>query len=118
MNLGVAARVDNLVPGVYTGTVLLQFPPPLRNIEVAIRLIVTAGAGSKSSSEIRSADRCTASTLVPIFSSLVDNFQVFAAWPVSLEATVVDDCGIPLSSGSVVVSFSNGDPLVVADAFE
>jgi uncharacterized protein (TIGR03437 family) len=110
LNLGVAARVDNLVPGVYTGTVLLQFPPPLRNIEVAIRLIVTGAKGSKSSSEIRSADGCTASTLVPIFSSLVDNFQVFAAWPVSLEATVFDDCGIPLSSGSVVVSFSNGDP--------
>ena len=108
LNLGVAARIDNLLPGVYTGTVLLQFPPPLRNIEVAIRLIVTTG--SSSSSQTRSADGCTASTLVPIFSSLVDNFQVYAAWPVSLEATVFDDCGIPLSSGQVVVSFSNGDP--------
>src|SRR5262249_55189086 len=27
-----------------------------------------------------------------------------------IEVTVVDDCGLPMNSGSVVVSFSNGDP--------
>jgi uncharacterized protein (TIGR03437 family) len=108
LTLGIAAKVDNLLPGVHVGTVLLQFPPPFRNIELAIRLIVTSN-GNSGSSNIRSADGCAATTLVPVLSSLVDNFQVPAAWPVSLEATVFDDCGVPLTSGLVTVSFSNGD---------
>src|SRR5262249_4700887 len=38
-----------------------------------------------------------------------------AAWPASLEVTVIDDCGAPMTSGSVITSFSNGDePLSLA----
>jgi hypothetical protein len=33
-----------------------------------------------------------------------------AAWPVTIEARVVDDCGEPLINGSVTASFSNNDP--------
>ena len=111
LTLSIAATIDNLSLGVHVGTVLLQFPPPLRNIEVAVRLIITgSGSSSVSSNGTRDSTGCAATTLVPVLSSLVDNFSLPAAWPVSLEATVYDDCGVPFSNGQVVVSFSNGDP--------
>ncbi len=53
---------------------------------------------------------CTASKLIPVFTLLGDNFTVPAAWPTPLGTVVVDDCGNPLNAGSVVASFSNGDP--------
>src|SRR5262249_23272608 len=42
--------------------------------------------------------------------SLGSGFNVAAAWPVTVEAKVVDDCGSAAVSGSVVATFSNGDP--------
>jgi uncharacterized protein (TIGR03437 family) len=33
-----------------------------------------------------------------------------AGWPNPLEVSVVDDCGAPVTEGSVVATFSNGDP--------
>ncbi len=114
LTFSIAATIDNLLPGVHVGTVLLQFPPPFQNIEVAVRLIITAPPStSLSSSGARDGTGCTATTLVPVLSSLVDNFSLPAAWPISLEATVYDDCGVPftnINNGQVVVSFSNGDP--------
>src|SRR5262249_41914680 len=55
---------------------------------------------------------CTATRLIPVFSSIADQFNAPTSWPTALEAAVVDDCGAPLGSGSVVASFSNGDPPV------
>src|SRR5262249_27357923 len=46
---------------------------------------------------------------IPAFSLLGQSFVTAAAWPASLEVTVVDDCGNPMTSGSVVTSFSTGD---------
>jgi uncharacterized protein (TIGR03437 family) len=39
-----------------------------------------------------------------------DQFSLATSWPTALAASVVDDCGSPLINGSVVASFSNGDP--------
>jgi uncharacterized protein (TIGR03437 family) len=50
--------------------------------------------------------------LIPIFTQLGASFTTTAAWPTSLELRVVDDCGDPMIAGSVVVTFSSGDPLV------
>src|SRR5262249_51724274 len=47
--------------------------------------------------------------LHPALTTLPDSFQVSAGWPVALSAVVRDDCGAPLTSGKVTVSFSNGD---------
>jgi uncharacterized protein (TIGR03437 family) len=41
---------------------------------------------------------------------LVNNFSVPAGWPATLIVQLNDDCGSPVSNGSVVASFSNGDP--------
>lgn len=115
LTFSIAATIDNLTPGVHVGTVLLQFPPPFQNIEVAVRLIIVGPTSTSiSSNGTRDGTGCTAKTLVPVLSSLVDNFSLPAAWPISLEATVYDDCGVPFNTSGtnsgVLVSFSNGDP--------
>jgi uncharacterized protein (TIGR03437 family) len=48
--------------------------------------------------------------LLPVFTSLSDGFSILAGWPQSVSLIVVDDCGNPAITGSVVASFSNGDP--------
>jgi uncharacterized protein (TIGR03437 family) len=53
---------------------------------------------------------CTPTTLMPTVSTLGNAFSVSAGWPVALAASARDDCGNPHTSGSVTVSFSNGDP--------
>ncbi len=55
---------------------------------------------------------CTPTKLLPLLTSLGAQFTVPAAWPNTLEAQVVDDCGNPQVSGTVVASFTNGDPPV------
>jgi uncharacterized protein (TIGR03437 family) len=41
---------------------------------------------------------------------LGSGFTVPVGWPVLIAAQVIDDCGQPLTSGSVTATFSNGDP--------
>ena len=55
---------------------------------------------------------CTPTKLLPLLTSLGAQFTVPAAWPNTLQAQVVDDCGNPQVSGTVVASFTNGDPPV------
>ena len=40
----------------------------------------------------------------------MNNFSIPASWPASLEMQLNDDCGSPVVNGTVVASFSNGDP--------
>jgi uncharacterized protein (TIGR03437 family) len=97
------------LPGVYFGTLVVQFAGYHRDVDV---LLVVPPAGSASPRGFRSADGCTATTLLPTFTSFRQDFTVPAAWPTPLEVKVVDDCGSPQTSGRVAVSFSNGDPLL------
>lgn len=55
---------------------------------------------------------CVANRLVATFSQTGAGFRVTAGWPNTVEVQAVDDCGRPLTNGSAVVSFSNGDPLL------
>ena len=64
----------------------------------------------RSSAKDSSGSACTPSELVPLITTLGQSFGVPAAWPVALETQVEDDCGNQLNTGSVKVSFSNGDP--------
>jgi uncharacterized protein (TIGR03437 family) len=92
--------------GIQRGTLTLQFADG-RAQTVALLLVV--GAGSVATARAATAD-CAASRLLPVFSSLGSGFRVPAGWPATIEAKVVDDCGRPLTAGSVVASFSSGDP--------
>jgi uncharacterized protein (TIGR03437 family) len=106
LSLTVATTVDNLVPGVYRGTVVLQFATA--NIEVAVRFIVTPPTTQQStngrSSNPRAAD--DSCSLIPLMTSLSQAFHTYASWPSSLDATVYDSCGNRIDSGTVKVSLS------------
>ena len=57
----------------------------------------------------RASAACTPSGLALTQTGMVNNFAVPAGWPASLTIQLNDDCGSPVSNGSVVASFSNGD---------
>jgi uncharacterized protein (TIGR03437 family) len=104
---------DGLAPGVYHGNLTLQFSDG-RVRDVRLHFIVKKAASTVSSTagpgdETEHAVTCTPSKLVPTLTSIGQSFTVPAGWPVALQAHVVDDCGNPLDTGSVVVSFSDGD---------
>jgi uncharacterized protein (TIGR03437 family) len=56
------------------------------------------------------AKNCNATNLIPQAASLESNFDVNALNPYEFRALVLDNCGNPVSSGSLQASFSNGDP--------
>jgi uncharacterized protein (TIGR03437 family) len=58
----------------------------------------------------RDATGCSPKRLLPVITSLGTGFTAPVAWPVSLAVQVVDDCGNNVDSGSVVASFTSGDP--------
>ncbi len=104
-----------LSAGVYNGTVTLQFSDGTVSA-VQVSVIVSNSAGTNSSAQdgktgAKDATSCTASKLLPALTTLGASFQVSAGWPAALAVSVKDDCGNPMpSTGSVSVSFSNGDP--------
>jgi uncharacterized protein (TIGR03437 family) len=104
--------MTGLAAGVYTGDLSIHFAEANTTHHVLIVLIVVPpGSSAPKPSEQRLAAACPAK-LVPVFTLLGQNFSAIAGWPTSLEVTVVDDCGHPMITGAVAVSFSSGDPLV------
>ncbi len=104
-----------LAAGIYTAQVAFSFAEAKTVHNVAVIFIVLP-AGSVASPETgavetdgRKAGGCTPTQLVPAFSSLGQSFTTSAAWPSSIEVTVADDCGNPITTGSVITSFSTGD---------
>jgi len=96
-----------LQPGVVQrGAITLLFlDGSIRNITMLFLLVAPGSTGA------RTADgACAPSRLIPLFTHLGNEFIVPAAWPATVEARIVDDCGAPMTAGAVVVSFSNGDP--------
>jgi uncharacterized protein (TIGR03437 family) len=113
----IVTKLAGLTPGIYNGQVVFIFLPSGAIRRVAVVLIVLP-AGSVASPDVgsvsveptaRDASGCTPSKLIPVFTLLGQSFTTSAAWPISLEVTVVDDCGNAMTTGSVVTSFSSGD---------
>ena len=106
---------SGLPAGVYRGTLVLQFPQDAATRTVDLLLVVTTvlnpSAVLESGLSARAATAtCTATKLLPVFTSLGANFNAPAFWPAAIEVNVLDDCASPMRTGSVVASFSNGDP--------
>src|SRR5262249_46640938 len=97
------------LPGVYYGTLVVQFAGYHRDVDV---LLIVPPAPPASAGSLRSAAGCAPTTLLPTFTSFQQDFTIPAAWPTPLEAKVFDDCGAPQAAGRVSVGFSNGDPLL------
>jgi uncharacterized protein (TIGR03437 family) len=109
----VQASVDDLTAGVYHGSIAMQVGAVPRAVEVLF--VVAPGTQAVSTQTEPTGDRladaaCSPTTLYPVFTSFVQDFQIPANWPNPIEVNVVDDCGSPMTAGRVVTSFSNGDP--------
>jgi uncharacterized protein (TIGR03437 family) len=76
------------------------------------RLPVFLRADQGAAAAKRGATACASKELVPALISLGQSLTVPAGWPAGLNVEVKDDCGASMSTGSVTVSFSNGDPPV------
>ena len=99
----------NLSPGVYHGNLTLQFSDGrVRDLKLHI-IVQGASSSSAIAGESPHVATCSPTKLIPTLTSIGQSFTVPAGWPVALDASVMDDCGNPLNSGSVAVSFSNGD---------
>ena len=108
LTITVTPLIAGLLPGVYQGALSLAFSDGYAT-SVVIRLIV-AGPSTNSGKLGRvSSPACSPKVLVPVFTTLPNGFVAATGWPTSLAVKVLDDCGNPLTSGSVVVQFSNGD---------
>jgi len=103
-----------LPAGVYRGSLVLQFPQDATTRTVDLLLVVTTvlkpSAALEASATPAATPTCTATKLLPVFTLLGSNFIAPAAWPAAIEVSVLDDCGSAMRTGSVVSSFSNGDP--------
>jgi uncharacterized protein (TIGR03437 family) len=98
---------DGLAPGLYRAAVSLQFSDGRVG---AAKLSVAVRADSTAPGDARGAEAaCQPKELLAALTTLGQTFVVPAGWPVGLAAEVKDDCGAPLDSGSVSISFSNGD---------
>lgn len=108
---------EALLVGVYPGSVKLTFGDGSTQI-VSLLLVVSATPGNATAAlkslatniTPATTSTCMATKLLPVFTTLGTGFNTPAAWPTPIVVDVVDDCGNALNNGSVVVSFSNGDP--------
>jgi uncharacterized protein (TIGR03437 family) len=116
----VQPSISGLTAGVLTGALNIQFSDgSLRTIGILLVLSSGPVSGFESATGFESAKGrraagigCAASRLLAAFTSLSQGFSAPAGWPVSVQILVTDDCGSSLGSGSVVASFSNGDPVL------
>jgi uncharacterized protein (TIGR03437 family) len=115
VNIVVQPHITNLQPGIRRGALTLALDDgSIRTVSV---LSVLAPAGSmganfrgQEAAGIKSTSGCQPTKLSPVFTQIGAGLTVPAGWPVAVIAQVVDDCGSPMTQGSAVVSFSNGDP--------
>ncbi len=73
-------------------------------------LVISTGGGQRPNAPGTRPAGCTPGKLLPLFTSLGAGFSISTGWPSPVELRVVDDCGQPLTRGSVTASFSNTDP--------
>jgi uncharacterized protein (TIGR03437 family) len=112
--IAIQPALAGLAAGVYQGELDIRFAENnvTRRVDILLVVIPTGAASPKPGGEPRFAGGCLPTKLYPVFTQLGQSFTTTAAWPTSLEVTVVDDCGAPMTFGSVVATFSSGDPLV------
>ncbi len=99
------------LPGVIT---LLFADGTARTISITTVVSPDSSSGGQSAARqpFGADEGCTPTQLNVTFTSLGDGNPVSVGYPVTIQVEIVDDCGSPLTSGSVQASFSNGDPLL------
>jgi len=109
----VQPNISSLAAGVYQGALTLTFPQDNNTSRVVDLLLVVTPASAtpavSSSHRRRDTSACQPMRLLPVFTQLGNNFSTAVGWPTSINVYVVDDCGVPMTTGSVTLQFSNGD---------
>jgi uncharacterized protein (TIGR03437 family) len=109
---------ENLSAGTYRAAITVQTSDG-RVAAVPVTLVVSPQPATDLKADgRRAADGCTPQELIPVITSLGNDFGVPAGLPVALEVQVTDNCGAPLESGGVVAEFSNGDPPLAFTALQ
>jgi uncharacterized protein (TIGR03437 family) len=103
-----AVNISGLANGIYYGSINISMNGMVRSVTVT--LVVTGQTTTPPSPESPHAASCTPAHLALSQTALSSNFSIPAGWPATLIVQLNDDCGNPVSGGSVVASFSNGDP--------
>jgi uncharacterized protein (TIGR03437 family) len=102
-----------LPAGVYRAVLTLAFGDgSVRTVSI---LAVLAPAGTVPAVRGEAAPKattCKPSKLLPIFTQVGTGPSVSTGYPVAIVTDVVDDCGNPMNSGSVTLSFTDGDPVL------
>lgn len=106
-SLSVQVNASVVTAGIYTGNVNISMGGVLRSVNVTLA-VPPPVSGTPFARATTST--CAPSLLAIAQTGIVDNFSVPAGWPASLIVQLYDNCGNQISNGSVVASFSNGDP--------
>ncbi len=107
----VTVSVDptSLTPGiVYSGDVSVSVGTSLQSVNITFVVPNSASSNARSKPRPRQSG-CTATQVTITETALSNNFAVPSGWPETLTAQLSDDCGVPITSGNVVASFSNND---------
>jgi uncharacterized protein (TIGR03437 family) len=119
--LAIQAVSGNVPAGAVSAKLTLSFSDGTTRTVNLLLILIPGALNSSSFTDFsnaapRAIGFCAPTKLLPVFTLLGDSFSVAAAWPTPVEATILDDCGVPMVAGEAVVSFSNGDPPLRLDA--
>jgi len=107
--VNILPNIAGLLPGVYNGNITFAFSDNSAQ-QVQLLLVVSPVTTTAGKTGNAAGNTCTPATLLPLFTSLGSGFSLTTGWPSPVEVRVVDDCANPLTGGSVIAAFSNGDP--------
>ena len=112
LNLSVQPSLQGLAAGVFAGDLVLRFEEDNSARHVQVLLIVTPTGSSMASSVVSSRDMpgCTPATLQMVFNQIPQGYQAVVGYPQVLGVGITDNCGNPMTTGTVTATFSNGDP--------
>jgi uncharacterized protein (TIGR03437 family) len=106
--LTVSANPTGVAAGVYRAEIPVSTAQGVQTL--AVTFIVADAAGGASLAGETRASSCARSSLAATQIGVPNNFSVPAGWPTALIVDLRDNCGSRVVDGTVVASFSNGDP--------
>ena len=115
----VQTSTRGLAAAVYRGTVTLAFSDGNTRTLTILLVVSPSGAGGASgTASARAQGSCTATSLTPVFTAIADGFSIPAGYPGQVTVAVIDNCGNPMTSGTVTASFSSGDAPIRLDSLK
>jgi uncharacterized protein (TIGR03437 family) len=102
----------SLAPGTYTGTLQLSFPGFNKSVNI---LAIVSGSSATSSAreprpELAPRASCSPQQLNLQVAAPSQGFSYTLFQSVTVGVAIADNCGSPVVNGTVMASFSNGDP--------